>query len=77
MDRRHFLRTINTLGIGAVLPVSARNELRVGVVGVGGAGGNVLIYLAERLPNLGRTIAISTHTESLYRRKVAVTNILS
>jgi cell division protein FtsZ len=67
MDRRHFLHNLRALGVGAMLSASTRLGPRVGVVAVGGAGGNVLSYLAERLPNLSRTIAINTHAGALHR----------
>ena len=79
MDRRQFLQAINTYGLGAVLPASVRNELRVGVVGVGGAGGNVLHHIAGKLPDKCHTVAINTSTDTLHRlnadRKIRVGDI--
>ena len=56
---------VNSVGRSAAV----RNAFRVGIVGIGGAGGNVLDYLAERLPHLDRTVAINTDADSLRRRK--------
>lgn len=79
MDLRQFLQAINTFGLGVVLPASVRNELRLGVVGVGGTGGNVLRQFAEKLPDNCRTVAINTHADSLHRlnadRMIRVGNI--
>jgi cell division protein FtsZ len=60
-----FIESTNSGLLNAVV----RNALRVGVVGIGGAGGNVLNYLADGLPHLDRTVAINTHVDSLRRRK--------
>lgn len=68
MERRNFLHNLGALGVGVMLPASMRNGLRVGVVGVGGAGGNVLCDISKSIPNLCRSIAINTHAESLHRR---------
>ena len=82
MDRRHFLHNINALGFGAFLPSWSSNKqvslreaqrrgnpgLRIGIVGVGGAGGAILSYLAESIPYLGRSVAINTDADSLQRR---------
>lgn len=67
MDRRHFLQTVNAFGVGAFMPASAQNEHRVGIVAIGGAGGNVLNDLAECLPQQCRTIAINTDVSALNR----------
>lgn len=79
MDRRELLQAASTFGFGAVLPASAPNELRVGIVGIGGAGGNVLHFIAEKLPDSCRTVAINTHADSLRRlnadRKIRVNGI--
>lgn len=60
MDRRHFLHAVNAFGVGAVMPTLPCSEYRVGIVAVGGAGGNVLNDLAGCLPQNCRTIAINT-----------------
>lgn len=81
MERRNFLHNLGALGIGVMLPTSMRNGLRVGVVGVGGAGGNVLCDLARSIPNLCRSLAINTHAGSLFRsnadRKIFLSDIPS
>lgn len=73
MDRRQLLQAASTFGFGAVLPASAPNELQVGIVGIGGAGGNVLHFIAEKLPDSCRTVAIDTHADSLRRYCVSKT----
>lgn len=70
MDRRQLLQAINTFGLGAVLPTSVRNELRAGVVAVGGAGGKVLRHITGKLPDNCRTVAINTDVSAWHRIKV-------
>ncbi len=70
MDRRHFFNYISAFGIDTSLPALGHHELRVGVVGIGGAGANVLRYLREQLPNLNRTVAINSDACSLRRQSV-------
>ena len=53
---------VNAEGIG--------NGLRVGVVGVGGAGGQILSDISGTLPINCRTVAINTDANSLHRLKV-------
>jgi cell division protein FtsZ len=79
MERRNFLHNLGALGVGVMLPASVRNRLRVGVVGVGGAGGNVISYLTERISSPCRSLAINTHAGALHRsnadRKILVCDI--
>ena len=56
-----------------------RNGFRVGVVGVGGAGGQILRAIAGTLPDNCRTVAINTDANSLRRlkadRKIRISDI--
>lgn len=67
MDRRHFLHAVNVFGVGTVMPTLPCSEYRVGIVAVGGAGGNVLNDLAGCLPRRCRTVAINTQSSSFHR----------
>ena len=100
MARRHFLHSVNSIGVGALSPLlamappnvpriatpsnsSSMNEgkagFQVGLVGVGGAGVNVLSVLIGRLPSYFRMIAINTDASSRHNmpayRKILVGGI--
>lgn len=72
MDRRQFIDSLVALGVFATLPalaranntVTAKSLMRIGLVGIGGAGGNTMAAIARELPRLGRTIAIEIHLHS-------------
>lgn len=83
MDRRQFIDAWVALGASTTLPVLAGTNnaitgqglMRIGLVGVGGAGGNTMAAIALQFPRLGRTIAIQTRSD-LFNYLKANRNIL-
>ena len=79
MDRRVFLDYVRSIGTGAVLTAGymssltaselPRDGLRVGVIGVGGAGRNLMQDIKNAIPNVVRTIAINTDTDALRKHE--------
>jgi cell division protein FtsZ len=72
MDRHQFLVSLVALGASATVPVLAstnkavtgQSSMRIGLIGVGGAGGNTMAAIAREIPQLARTIAIQTCSHS-------------